>query len=219
MPEFKDLTGMRFGHLIVIKRAENHVSPCGHSYVMWECLCDCGRLSVIKASNLANGLSKKCRYCKDGTPNSRYRFHGETKSRLWRIWRNMRSRCENPNASEYENYGGRGICLCEEWKDYVSFRNWALSHGYSDELSLDRRDNNKGYNPENCRWATRDEQQRNRKNNIFVEYKGQKKILKDWAEDLGIPYSRIQARLSLGWSFEDAVEKPKGYRHKNGWRN
>lgn len=214
MGNFRNLSGQKFGHLTVLKRAENYISPCGHSRVMWVCLCDCGRTTEIAATNLTLGLSTKCNLCKDGQPNSRLKHHGETKQRIWRIWRDMRSRCENPKASQYKNYGGRGITVCDEWEDYVTFRNWALNNGYSDNLSIDRIDNNKGYCPKNCRWATRKEQQRNRSCNVVVKYKGQEKILKDWAYELNIPYSRIQARLALGWNVEDAFEKPKNYRHK-----
>ena len=172
---------------------------------------------MISASNLLSGRSKKCNICKDGIPNGRLKFHGGKGSRLYRIWRNIISRCENPNASEYNNYGGRGIQICEEWRDFHCFREWSMTNGYRDDLSIDRIDNDGNYTPLNCRWATREEQQANRRTSKIIEYKGRRQTLKEWTNELGIPYSRTQMRIKvLGWSINDAFEKEKNYRHRGG---
>jgi hypothetical protein len=212
MPKFIDLSGKKFGRLQVIKRASNYRQPSGKSIVMWECKCECGSVSVVSSSNLLSGNSKKCKCCnekefKDYLTNGQ-RKHGDSTKRLYRIWRGMKTRCLNSKTKEFDSYGGRGISICEDWKNsYETFREWALLNGYADDLTIDRKNVDGNYEPSNCRWISISEQQSNRRNCNFIEYKGEKKILKDWAKDLGIPYSRLSGRLALGWSIEDAFTK------------
>ena len=145
-------------------------------------------------------------------------LHREThKTRLYKIWTAMRERCNRQNHSHFDNYGGRGIKVCPEWDDYIVFREWAKSHGYSNDLTLDRIDSNGNYEPDNCRWVTMKAQNRNRRNNKILEYKGQKYVMSELAERSGISVSTFKERIRHGWSVEDAVEKPvqlrmRGYR-------
>lgn len=143
-------------------------------------------------------------------------------SRLTAIHSGMKHRCYNPKCREYKHYGGRGITVCAEWLDserinvawhenptrgFYAFKQWALANGYRDDLSLDRIDNNKGYSPDNCRWATTKTQNNNRRNNLLIAYKGITKTLSVWCSDLGLNYNKMFQRISLlHWSVEEAFE-------------
>lgn len=120
----------------------------------------------------------------------------------------MKDRCNRVNCPAYKDYGGRGISICEEWLDnFESFYRWAISNGYSDTLTIDRIDNNKGYSADNCRWITRTKQCLNTRYNKFIEYNGKTQTLKEWADELNIPYHKTWRRLNRGWSFERAIKK------------
>ena len=121
------------------------------------------------------------------------------KKRLYHIWLGMRERCNNPNHGQYPRYGGKGIKVCADWEEYASFREWALSNGYSDDLTLDRRDNNVGYSPENCRWATRKEQANNRSSNHLLSLNGESHNIEWWAAKTGLPRTTIDKRIARGW--------------------
>lgn len=150
--------------------------------------------------------------------NKHYRFiHGETKTRLHKIWDCMHERCERVKHPHYDAYGGRGINVCEEWKEYLPFAEWARNNGYTDELTIDRIDVNGNYEPNNCRWITMKEQHSNKRSNRIIEYRGQKYTLTQLAEKSGIKKTTLKERINLGWSIEDAVERPvrqrtRGYR-------
>ena len=128
--------------------------------------------------------------------------------RLKRIYQAMKTRCYNPKAQNFKDYGARGITICDEWlKKPNSFYEWALSNGYNDDLSIDRIDNNKGYSPENCRWATRKQQNNNQRRNHLIKYKGETKPLSQWCEELGLDYHKIKYRINaLRWSVDKAFE-------------
>ena len=126
-------------------------------------------------------------------------IHSDTDTRLFNIWLSMKQRCEDQNSNNYCRYGGRGISVCEEWKtDYLAFKRWAEANGYSDKLTIDRIDVNGNYTPENCRWSTQKEQQRNRRNNIFLTVQCETHCLSEWAELTGIPYERLYYRVTHG---------------------
>ena len=128
------------------------------------------------------------------------------RTRLQEIYYSMKKRCYNKNQVHYKSYGGRGITVCDEWRDNSkSFYNWALSHGYSDKLTLDRIDVNKGYSPENCRWATWEEQRNNKRNNRVISFNGKSLTLKQWSLELDIPYYVLEHRLNAHhWTVEKA---------------
>ena len=155
-----DLTGQRFGRLTVEKRA----GTSQNGNVLWACKCDCGNITVVKGYSLKNSITRSCGCLIAESTKDRNTTHGLRKTRLYRIWANMKDRCLNSNAPGYLYYGGRGITICDEWKnDFLQFYDWAMANGYADDLSIDRIDNDKGYNPDNCRWATHSEQMRNRR--------------------------------------------------------
>ena len=151
-----------------------------------------------------------------GEANWNYK-HGETGTRLFKIWTSMHERCERPKHKYYKDYGGRGIKVCDEWSDYIPFAEWARANGYADDLSIDRINTNGNYEPSNCRWVTEKEQHNNKRSNHIVEYKGEKYTLTQLAEKAGIGKTTLRERLKMGWSVEDAVEKPIRKRTK-GWR-
>ncbi len=190
-----DLTNMRFGRLTAIK-------PIGlkNRSIEWLCKCDCGKEVRVLSYRLLRGYKISC-----GCHYKHYETHGMHDTRLYRIWAGMKSRCTIPTATGYENYGGRRIKFCDEWNDFEPFRDWALSNGYRDNLSIDRKDNNGNYEPENCRWATELEQQNNKSNNHLVEINGVVKNMKQWCKEYNLNYDTFRTRLNKGWVGEQLL--------------
>jgi alpha-amylase/alpha-mannosidase (GH57 family) len=120
----------------------------------------------------------------------------------------MKRRCENPDTEDYPNYGGRGIKVCDEWHNYVPFREWAIANGYADNLTIDRIDVNGDYTPQNCRWVTRQVQNRNRQHHINLTANGETHILAEWAEITNIGYTTLRRRYVRGWSDDRIVNEP-----------
>ena len=161
---FVDLTGMKFGHLTVLQRSENGKG----GMTRFLCRCDCGKLVTVMSKHIKSGAIDNCGCLSADrrmeTKLKRGAAHGESETRLYRIWCGMKCRCYNKNRSRYADYGGRGITVCDEWREsFPAFRDWALSNGYADDLSIDRVNDDAGYSPENCRWATVVEQNNNRR--------------------------------------------------------
>lgn len=206
-----DLTGRTYGAWKVLERAENDKK--GRS--RWLCRCKCGTERIVAGSNLRTGESKSCgceqyKYLSD--LNS---VHHKEPRRLYNIWANMKSRCYNPQNLSYKNYGGRGISVCEEWThDFISFREWAFSNGYADDLSIDRIDNDGDYTPLNCRWATNEEQSNNRRSNVQIEYEGEVHTLAEWRKKIGITKSAIEGRRNRNWSVERMLNEPQHNRDR-----
>ena len=197
----KNIEGQKFGKLTALK-PDWYTSPGGKVIKRWDCVCECGNHTYVSTHDLLSGHTRKCNKCGFGiSPKVVYK-------RIYDAWRMMIQRCENPKAQAYKNYGARGICVCDEWHDYNTFLAWSLSHGYEDHLTIDRRDVNGNYEPDNCRWITDKEQNNNRRNNRLIEYRGETHTAIEWAEMMHIPYHALLYRLNNGWSLEDAFFKP-----------
>lgn len=136
------------------------------------------------------------------------RINGLYKSRLYRIHHMMMCRCYTESTTNYEYYGGKGIKVCKEWHDFMNFYNWAINNGYSEKLTLDRKDGNKDYEPSNCRWATRKEQSNNISSNIIFEFNGRKMTMAEWSRELSINRNTLDKRIRNGWEIEKAFTEP-----------
>lgn len=210
-----DLKGKRFGRLTVIEYAGLNKNR----KAIWKCKCECGNEINVVGCNLKSGNTKSCGcYNHDKIMERNYK-HNMSNTRLFRIWVGMIQRCKNKNNSVYSYYGGNGITICTEWeKDFEVFYKWAISNGYKENLTLDRKNNNGNYEPSNCRWVTIKEQQRNKTNNINVEINGITKILPEWAEMFNIKYKTIKNRYDEGKRGIDLI-KPIEKANKNYSKN
>lgn len=199
-----DLTGLRFGTLTVLSEV---IERNKRGHILYKVKCDCGKEKTVLGASLRSGGSRSCDKCYLLTGS-----HGMWKSKEFSIWSSMKDRCYNPNNSRYENYGERGIVVCERWIN--SFANFYTDMGDSNGLSIDRIDVNSGYCPENCRWATPTVQARNRTNNTTFEYKGEVKCVSEWCEIYNIASSTFHNRLKRGWSIEKTIETPVNIKHR-----
>lgn len=213
MTRYEDLTGRRFGKLLVL--GENHSTKRNRRY--WNCRCDCGNTRIVPTAFLNNGRVEKCSSCcKKAQSENAIKVskskHGMVKTKLWRCWRSMRTRCSYPRTNGYNNYGGRGIKVCDEWdKSFEKFMEWAYSNGYEENLTLDRIDVNGDYCPENCRWLTIKQQANNKRTNFVITHNGVSHTLSEWSEITGINKNTLESRLKkYGWETERALSvKPK----------
>ena len=205
-----DLTGEKFGRWTVIQKAENDHN--GRSQYL--CRCECGTEKVLRRSSLTSGNSKSCGCLSRDAAHERGITHGESKSRLYRIWAGIIQRCCNDRARyEWDKYGGRGIAVCDEWRNsFEAFRDWAKSNGYNDSLTIERKDNNGPYAPWNCRWATTYEQGNNKRTSKRITYNGETRTVREFADRYGLAYSCLYARLKAGWEIEKALLTPSDRR-------
>lgn len=193
---FRDLTGQRFGKWVVLSFA----GRTKRGLYAWWCRCECGTERMVGGHYLKRGLSEACGCVARAKLIARCTTHGQShsnKTPTYTSWATMRIRCNNPNAFGYENYGGRGITVCERWNDFTVFLN-DMGERPSMSHSIDRIDNSKGYYPENCRWATRREQSNNRRSNRKIEFYGVKKTISEWARMWGMGKHTIKDRLNRG---------------------
>lgn len=206
-----DLIGRQYGKLKVLKRVKN--DKRGNS--RWLCLCDCKNKSkiIVLGFNLKRNHTRSCGCLKKNNALK----HGHKKNRketgFYRSWKDMKNRCINPNNKNYHNYGGHGITICEEWSEFPNFLK--DMPGWRPGLQIERINNNKGYCKENCEWATRKQQMRNRRDNRYETYKGKNRLLIELCEEHNIPYVIVYNRIySCGWSTEEALTIPVGQRRK-----
>lgn len=206
--DFNDITGAKFGIMTILGYAGPVVHAAGGRSKYWWVKCECGNVRKISASSLKYDGQQSCG-CQTGAQIAKSNTtHGKTGTLEFAIFYVMRDRCNNPNSVMYKDYGGRGIKVCDRWMEHrAGLSNFLADMGPRPSRlhSLDRIDNNKGYSPENCRWATKKEQARNRSNNVFVEFKGKSQCLSAWAEEYGIHQSTLGSRLGRGWSMDKAL--------------
>lgn len=206
---FDDLTGQRFGMLTALERVGER-----RGRALWKCKCDCGNV-VERTHDLLRHSKVEMPNC--GCVNGRkiedgHSFiHRMSSTRIYETYHRMISRCNNENHSDYKDYGGRGIAVCDDWQGnygFINFYNWAIHSGYDEKLSIDRIDVNGNYCPENCRWADDITQANNKRNNHILFYDGKTQTIAEWAREYGISYTMLYQRIRRGWSVEDALLTP-----------
>lgn len=210
-----DITGFETGRIKVVGQAGKDKN----GNILWRYECSCGGGGIATADAIRRIKSCGCFRRERGKEffHNYNTTHGESRTRIYIAWLHMINRTSNKKNKDYKNYGGRGITVCEEWKDYLTFKKWALENGYSDTLTLDRIDNDKGYYPGNCRWADREIQDNNKQQSRKLEYKGKIKSIEQWAKEYNINRSTLVNRLNKGMSIKEALETPikggngKGY--------
>ena len=206
--KIEDLTGQRFGKLTVIKYA----GQAKDNHALWLCQCDCGSEPfAVPSNNLKRSHTTSCGCVRDqilrefapknGTHYKRY-------TRLYNIWANIKRRCDDQNYPRFKDYGGRGITVCDEWKDnFEVFYEWAMSNGYQENLSIDRKNNNGNYEPSNCRWATDVEQANNKRNNHYLTYGKETHTMTEWSRITGISYGTLSYRVNkCSWDIEQILK-------------
>jgi hypothetical protein len=201
-----DRIGEKFGRYLVI-------APCDFDKRRVLCRCDCGTEKYVYKNNLFSGKTYSCGCLAKERTMERSRTHGQASTRLYMVWANMRRRCYDKHNNRYQNYGGRGIKVCDEWLDFAGFKKWADENGYDPKAdygkcTIDRINPDGDYEPQNCRWTTIQEQNMNRTSTKYITYKGMTKTVTQWDEYLGFGKDRVASRLRKGWSIERAIETP-----------
>lgn len=201
MSKFLDLSGQKFGLLVVIKfvgRKNNH------SYFL--CKCECGNETEVTSNNLRRNHTTSCGCLNEKLFRAAGIKHGLTNHPLYDSWIGMRNRCYYTKHNRFEHYGGKGIKVCDEWRnDFQAFYEWSIANGWEEGLSIDRKKNHLDYCPDNCKFSTVPEQNRNRTSNVSLTIDGVTKILIEWAEDAGVNYGTLRKRLQLGWPPKEVV--------------
>lgn len=196
-----DLTGQRFGRLTVTGRSNEN----RNGRVFWDCVCDCGKHISVSSANIGRTVNS-CGCLRSENTSKMKTIHGNRNTKLYGVWCSMKSRCHNPNTKSYKTYGAIGIEVCREWReDFAAFYKWSVNNGYKEGLQIDRIDNQKGYEPSNCRWVTRKENMNNTSINVFLEYDGKRHTLSEWSDIIGIPERLISQRLKNGWGAKEAL--------------
>lgn len=208
-----DLTGQKFGRLLVIGKTETK-----NKITYWHCVCECGKEKDVSSMALRDGRVVSCGCFSAERIGNLSRTHGKSDTRLYDIWSGIKQRCYNSNRKSYSDYGKRGILMCDEWKnDFMIFYKWALENGYTENMSIDRIDVNGNYEPSNCRWVTDEEQRLNKRNTIYVEVFGEKKTLFSLCQLLGIDYKKAHSRYKRNKNiFSDEEMKVIEQKIKNG---
>lgn len=196
----KDITDQKFGKLTVIKISGK--SKSGN--IKWLCKCDCGNTTEVIGSKLRNGYTKSC-----GCLKFSAQAQGYSATRLYQIWTNMHRRCYDSRHDNFKWYGAKGIFICDEWHQFMSFRTWALTNGYADNLSIDRINPKGIYEPSNCRWQTQKQQMNNVSSNKILYFEGKKYTQSEFADNFNLSYHTVTNRIRLGWELERIVNTPE----------
>jgi len=207
--------GLKFGRLTIISFAYKLKGKC-----FYNCICDCGTERVNQISTLKIGHTKSCgclniEQAKIGA-KKKFKKHGTANTRLYKCWKDAKNRCTKIKNAHYSDYGGRGIIMCDEWLcDCMAFQSWALLNGYTDKLTLERKDVNGNYCPENCTWIAKGDQVHNQRKTLFIEYNGERLSAAQWGHRLGSP-SLVSDRIRRGWEKIKAITKPNLNNEKKG---
>ena len=200
MGKIINMIGQKYAKLTVLSQVG--VNKSGEK--MYECLCECGNIKVIRGNSIRRGLTTSCGCYRSQYISNKNKSHEQCDNPTYKSWTAMKSRCLNPNTVAYQNYGGRGIKICDEWMD---FNNFLRDMGDKPKgKTLDRIDVNGNYEPSNCRWASVKEQNRNTRQNVMITYNGETLCMKEWAERLSISYPTLQSRIRSGWDAKKALE-------------
>jgi hypothetical protein len=207
-----DLSGQRFGRWTVLHRCD---APEESNRVYWLCKCDCGNTKAVMGSALRSGKTKSCgclsREKLIERNTTQHAIHRMTGIKLYKTWTGIKNRCYNQKSAHYQNYGKRGISMCEEWRNsFVEFNKWCRDNGYRVGLSIDRINNDGDYEPDNCRWVTQDVQANNRRSVVYIEYDNTTMSMSEWARLKGMSLQVLRYRLNAGWPTEKALETPTG---------
>lgn len=209
MGKIKDIQGNKYGRLTVISFVGTK-----NKKARWLCKCDCGNIVEVYGVDLRGANTKSCGCLKH--VHRDLGAHNLSKTRISSIYHNIKQRCNNPNSSAYKDYGGRGIKICNEWNNsFLSFYEWAMDNGYSDELSIDREDNDGNYCPENCRWITHKKQMSNTRRNLIYTIDDKTLCLSEWCEKYEMPYWTVLHRIQRGLDIETALTKPIDITRRN----
>jgi len=202
----KNKIGQVFGRLIVIE----FMGLNYHYEAQWKCKCECGNEITVLSGQLMAGYIKSCGCLRRESMIKRSTTHGKSKTRIFHIWQGMRARCNNPNNKNYNNYGGRGICVCKEWnKSFEVFNNWAKENGYKPNLSIDRIDVNGNYEPFNCKWSTVIEQNNNKRKSRKIRANGVIMTVAEISKKTGLKISTISERIRRGDVGEQIIRPVK----------
>lgn len=201
------LIGEKFNKLTILEELSVRANGGGKQY---KCQCECGNVCVVRSDHLKSGHTTSC-----GCNKIIITSHRKSGTKLYHRYDRIKERCYNANNVNYKNYGGRGIIMCDEWKnDFMNFYDWAMNNGYRDTLTIDRIDVNGNYEPSNCRWITIKEQQNNKTNNVYLTCDGKTQTIAQWSNELGISYSTIHARYKRGLSSYECLYKKKWSRKR-----
>lgn len=202
-----DITGIKFGRLTAIREDGRK-----RSARFWICKCDCGKEIRTTRQHLIDGHTKSCGCLKHNNPNDPKITHGDSiggANRLYRIWSLMKDRCLNKKSRAWKWYGGKGVSIFQDWLDYNNFKEWAISNGYNEKLTIDRIDSNGNYEPANCRWVTMHQQQLNKTSSRYVTYNGRSISILELSDITGIKSKLLYQRIiTKGWDVEKAVSTP-----------
>lgn len=204
--------GHKFGKWVVI---DSHIIKGNNKCPYLLCRCECGVERYVIRTNLRGNRSTMCRSCSNKAINT---THGLREHPLYYVWGSIISRTSNKKCKNYHNYGLRGITLCDDWRrDFKSFFNWCISHGYKEKLEIDRIDNDGNYEPSNCRFVNRSRNQRNKRSNVYLTAFGETKTMADWADDKRcvVAYTTLSRRIrEMKWDHEKAITKPNMKKRK-----
>ena len=204
-----DWSGVVQGKLTVLR----DVGKDKHGSRLWECVCACGNQTRKTGNELKAGVASCSRACGIASSNKKRARHGMWKTKVYRTWSSMKARCTNPKSTHWHRYGGRGVTLCKDWADSFESFHAYVGDPPTGKHTIDRIDNDKGYEPDNVRWATMKEQASNRSSNTWVEYKGMRMTWRQWADHLGIPYNTLMTRVRDKTNLDDILingYKPRG---------